>query len=80
MTLIIMIRSFACVCTCAVFNFRSFFFRRASVPSPSAPGHSVNSDGTIDAEKEKLLIDYDDRLTLCESQVHAYRTWLDDDA
>jgi hypothetical protein len=50
------------------------------VPSPSAPGHSVNSDGTIDAEKEKLLIDYDDRLTLCESQLHAYRTWLDDDA
>jgi hypothetical protein len=35
---------------------------------------------TIAAETEKLLTDYEDRLTSYESQFHAYRTWLDEDA
>jgi hypothetical protein len=32
------------------------------------------------AEKEKLVADYDDHLTLYESQFYAYMTWLDEDA
>jgi hypothetical protein len=35
---------------------------------------------TTTAEKEKLLIDYKDRLTSYELQFQAYMTWLDDDA
>jgi hypothetical protein len=31
-------------------------------------------------KKEKLLSDYEDRLTSYKSQCHAYRTWLDKDA
>jgi hypothetical protein len=29
---------------------------------------------------EKLLADYEDRMTSYESQFHAYMTWLDEDA
>jgi hypothetical protein len=35
---------------------------------------------TTAAEKERLLADYEDRLDSYESQFHAYRTWLDEDA
>jgi hypothetical protein len=35
---------------------------------------------TIAAEKERLIVDYDDCLTLYESQFCAYMTWLDEDA
>jgi hypothetical protein len=35
---------------------------------------------TIAAETEKLLTDYEDHLASYESQFHAYRTWLDEDA
>jgi hypothetical protein len=31
-------------------------------------------------EKEMLIIDYDDRMTLYESQYSTYRIWLDEDA
>jgi hypothetical protein len=40
----------------------------------------VISEKTTAAEKEQLLADYEDRLTSYESQFHAYRTWLDEDA
>jgi hypothetical protein len=49
-------------------------------PSPSAPDQPVISEKTTTAEKERLLADYEDRLTSYESQFHAYMTWLDDDA
>jgi hypothetical protein len=49
-------------------------------PSPSALAQPVISETTTTAEKEKLLADYDDRLASYESQFHAYRTWLDEDA
>jgi hypothetical protein len=35
---------------------------------------------TTAAEKEKLLTDYEDRLASYNSQFHAYKTWLDEDA
>jgi hypothetical protein len=35
---------------------------------------------TTVAEKEKLLADYEDHIASYESQFHAYRTWLDEDA
>jgi hypothetical protein len=50
------------------------------LPSPSAPAQPVISKKTTAAEKEKLLADYEDRLTSYESQFHAYMTWLDEDA
>jgi hypothetical protein len=40
----------------------------------------VITEKTTTAEKEKLLSDYEDRLASYESQFHAYRTWLDEDA
>jgi hypothetical protein len=40
----------------------------------------VISEKTTAAEKEWLLADYEDRLASYESQFHAYRTWLDEDA
>jgi hypothetical protein len=40
----------------------------------------VISEKTTTAEKEKLLAYYVDRLASYESQFHAYRTWLDEDA
>jgi hypothetical protein len=40
----------------------------------------VISEKTTAAEKERLLADYEDRLASYESQFHAYRTWLDEDA
>jgi hypothetical protein len=48
--------------------------------SPSAPTQPVISEKTTAAEKEKLLADYEDCLASYESQFHAYRTWLDEDA
>jgi hypothetical protein len=48
-------------------------------PSPSAPAQSVVSEKTTAAEKDKLLADYEDRLSSYESQFHAYRSWLDED-
>jgi hypothetical protein len=38
------------------------------------------SEKTNAAEKERLIVDYDDHLALYESQFRAYRTWLDEDA
>jgi hypothetical protein len=49
-------------------------------PSLLAPGQLVISEKTTTAEKEQLLTDYEDRLASYESQFHAYKTWLDDDA
>jgi hypothetical protein len=49
-------------------------------PRPSAPAELVITEKTTIAEKEKLLTDYEDHLSYYESQFHAYRTWLDEDA
>jgi hypothetical protein len=49
-------------------------------PRPSAPAEPVITEKSTTAEKEKLLVDYEDRLASDESQFHAYRTWLDEDA
>jgi hypothetical protein len=49
-------------------------------PSPSAPAQPLISEKTTTVEKEQLLADYEDRLSFYESQFHAYRTWLDEDA
>jgi hypothetical protein len=38
------------------------------------------SKKTTAAEKERLLVGYEDRLASYESQFHAYMTWLDEDA
>jgi hypothetical protein len=40
----------------------------------------VISEKTTAAEKEMLIVDYDDRLASYESQYSAYRSWLDEDA
>jgi hypothetical protein len=49
-------------------------------PSPSAPAQPVISKKTAATEKEQLLADYEDRPASYESQFHAYKTWLDEDA
>jgi hypothetical protein len=49
-------------------------------PSPSAPAQPMMSEKTATAEKEKLLVDYEDRLASYESQFYVYKTWLDEDA
>jgi hypothetical protein len=49
-------------------------------PPPSAPAQLVISEKTTVAEKERLIVDYDDRLASYESQFRAYRTCLDEDA
>jgi hypothetical protein len=49
-------------------------------PRPSAPAKPVIPEKTTAAEKEKLLVDYEDRLASYESQFHAYKIWLDEDA
>jgi hypothetical protein len=49
-------------------------------PRPSAPAEPVITEKTTVVEKEKLLADYEDRLTSYESHFHAYKTWLDEDA
>jgi hypothetical protein len=49
-------------------------------PSPSAPAQPVILEKTTAAEKEKLLAYYEDCLASYESQFHAYKTWLDEDA
>jgi hypothetical protein len=54
---------------------------RASLPAvSSAPVQPMISEKTTAAEKKRLIIDYDDHLTSYESQFHAYRSWLDEDA
>jgi hypothetical protein len=40
----------------------------------------VITEKTTSPKKEKLLVDYDNRLASYESRFHAYRTWLDEDA
>jgi hypothetical protein len=40
----------------------------------------VISEKTTAAEKERLIVDYDDRMASYESQFRAYKTWLDEDA
>jgi hypothetical protein len=40
----------------------------------STPAEPVISEKTTAAEKEKLLPNYEDRLTFYESQFHAFRT------
>jgi hypothetical protein len=47
-------------------------------PSSSAPVQPVILEKTTAAEKEMLIVDYEDRLALYESQYSAYRTWLDE--
>jgi hypothetical protein len=49
-------------------------------PSPSVPAQPVISEKTTAAEKERLIVDYDDRLASYESQFCASKTWLDEDA
>jgi hypothetical protein len=49
-------------------------------PPPSAPAQPVISEKTTAAEKERLIADYDDRMSSYESQFRAYRTWLDENA
>jgi hypothetical protein len=44
------------------------------LPPPSAPTQLVITEKTIATEKERLIVDYDNRLTLYESQYSAYRT------
>jgi hypothetical protein len=48
--------------------------------SPSTPAQPVILEKITAAEREWLLADYEDRLASYESQFHAYRTWLDEDA
>jgi hypothetical protein len=48
--------------------------------SPLAPAQPMISKKTTAAKKELLLADYEDRLASYESQFHAYRTCLDEDA
>jgi hypothetical protein len=58
-------------------------FLTGELPYPSshsAPAQPVISEKTTAAENERLLADYEDRLASYESQFHAYRTWLDEDA
>jgi hypothetical protein len=43
-------------------------------PFPSAPAQPVISEKTTATETERLLADYEDRLTSYESQFHAYKT------
>jgi hypothetical protein len=50
------------------------------LPRPSAPAEPVIPEKTTTIEKEKPLIDYEDRLASYELQFHAYKTWLDEDA
>jgi hypothetical protein len=50
------------------------------LPSPLTPAQPVISEKTTTVEKERLITDYNDRLASYESQFHAYRTWLDEDA
>jgi hypothetical protein len=49
------------------------------LPTPSAPTQPVIMEKTTVAEKEILIADDDDRLTLYKSQYSACRTWLDED-
>jgi hypothetical protein len=49
-------------------------------PHPSTPPEPVISENTTTADKEKVLTDYEDHLASYESQFHAYKTWLDEDA
>jgi hypothetical protein len=49
-------------------------------PRASALVEPVITEKTTTAEKEKLLADYEDRLTSYESQFYTYMTWLDEDA
>jgi hypothetical protein len=59
---------------------RLWDFLMGELPCPPSPSQSVISENTTAAEKECLLADYEDRLASYESQFHAYRTWLDEDA
>jgi hypothetical protein len=47
--------------------------------SPSTSTQPVISEKTT-AAKERFLVDYDNCLASYESQFHAYKTWLDEDA
>ena len=49
-------------------------------PPPVAPVKSIISDKATDAEKTKILADYDASMESYASQFAAYRTWLDEDA
>jgi hypothetical protein len=40
----------------------------------------VISEKTTTAEKERLIVDYDNRLASYESKFRGYRTWLDEAA
>jgi hypothetical protein len=44
------------------------------------PALPVISKKTTTAEKDKLLVDYEDHLASYESQFHTYMTWLGEDA
>jgi hypothetical protein len=47
--------------------------------SPSTSTQPVISEKTT-AAKERFLVDYDNCLASYESQFHAYKNWLDEDA
>jgi hypothetical protein len=49
-------------------------------PHPTAHAKPVITEKTTAAEKEKLLADYENHMASYESQFHAYKTWLDEDA
>jgi len=49
-------------------------------PPPSVPVRPIISDKATDAEKTKLLDEYDASMESYASQFAAYRTWLDEDA
>jgi hypothetical protein len=49
-------------------------------PHPTAHAEPVITEKTTAAEKEKLLADYENHMASYESQFHAYKTWLDEDA
>jgi hypothetical protein len=64
-------------------SLRLWEFLTGELPCPLstlAPAQPLIMERTTAVEKEVLLTNYDDRLALYESQFHANRTWLDENA
>jgi hypothetical protein len=58
-------------------------FFTGELPCPLSlltPAQSMILEKSTVAEKERLIVDYDDCLASYESQFRAHRTWLDEDA
>jgi hypothetical protein len=55
-------------------SLRLWEFITGELPCLSSPAHPGILEKTTVAEKELLLVDYDDRLTSYESQFRAYKT------